>query len=167
MVRGQNVSFKEETLPGLKDAGDVSSHTDIFNVSNHRPTSNNTPKPVPSPIPSSVSHTTKNAVTSKPSKAPNDISSQISTDNILSVDRRGNSIIVYLTKNVECDTPKTYLQAFNSPNSSFWKKAIQKEVSNMYDHNLWAIVKKSGEQSRINCTWVFKVKKDQLNVPIE
>ncbi|POW21890.1 hypothetical protein PSHT_01837 [Puccinia striiformis] len=97
---------------------------------------------------------------SQPPKAPRDISSIISTDNILSVDRRGNSILVYLAEtNVEEeDNPKSYIQAINSSNSSFWKKAIDKEISNMEEHDVWVIVKKNGDQKRINCTWVFKVK---------
>jgi hypothetical protein len=37
----------------------------------------------------------------------------------------------------------------------------------MYDHDVWIIVQKPGNQKAINCTWVFKVKKNQLNVPIE
>ncbi|KNZ51102.1 uncharacterized protein VP01_4094g1 [Puccinia sorghi] len=100
-------------------------------------------------------------------KAPKDISSQISTDNILLVDRRGNSVIVYLVENADDNTPQSYIHTINSSSSSFWKKAIKKEISNMYDHDLWMIVKKSQEQNRLNCTWVFKIKKKQLNLPIE
>ncbi|KAI7951517.1 hypothetical protein MJO28_007201 [Puccinia striiformis f. sp. tritici] len=109
------------------------------------------------------------ASTPAPEKlAKHNISSDISTDNILSVNCRGNSILVYLTENVEDNTPKSYMiQAINSADSSFWKKAIDKEVSNMEDHDVWVIVKKDDGQKRINCTWVFKVKKDQLNIPIE
>jgi hypothetical protein len=83
-------------------------------------------------------------------KAPKDISSKISTNNILNVDQRGNQVHVYLTKNVECDTPSSYIQAINSEHSSFWKKAIEKEINNMYEHNVWVIVQKKGEQKRIN-----------------
>lgn len=75
--------------------------------------------------------------------------------------------MVFLTENVDCDTPKNYLKALNSPPSLFWKKAIEKEITNMYDHDVWIIVGKKEDQKRINCTWVFKVKKDQLNIPIE
>ncbi|PLW49320.1 hypothetical protein PCASD_02649 [Puccinia coronata f. sp. avenae] len=170
IVRGRNIKFEEETFPGLTGIREENPNQDIFEVSNHLPPSDDQPS-LPADTAPSPEHSTVN-ISSPPSapKAPQDISSQISTDNILSVDRRGNSIIVYLTEiteNVANNTPKTYIQAINSPNSSFWKKAIEKEISNMYDHDVWAIVRKSGDQSRINCTWVFKVKKDQLNIPIE
>jgi hypothetical protein len=166
IVRVRNINFEEDTFPGLKDSSKILQQ-DIFDKNNHQALLQTSDNLVPNPIPTHSSPATDNAVSSAIPRAPNNISSQISTDNILSVNRRGNSIIVYLTENIENDTPKTYVQAINSPNSSFWKKAIQKEVSNMYDHDVWAIVKKSGDQSRINCTWVFKVKKDQLNVPIK
>ncbi|PLW34182.1 hypothetical protein PCASD_13301 [Puccinia coronata f. sp. avenae] len=146
--------------------GSDSSCQDIFDVATHLRPPEDSVKAVPNPL-TTLPLPSRSSDHLNIPKAPNDISSQISTDNILSVNRRGNSIIVYLTENVKSNTLKTYLQAINSPNSTFWKKAIQKEVSNMYNHDVWAIVKKSGEQNRINCTWVFKVKKDQLNVPIE
>ncbi|KNZ51239.1 DEHA2D06061p protein, partial [Puccinia sorghi] len=78
----------------------------------------------------SSDHQVETGVTKETPKAPRDISSQVSTDNILSVDRRRNSVIVYLTKNAVEDIPASYIQTINSTNSSFWKKAIEKEVTN-------------------------------------
>jgi hypothetical protein len=37
----------------------------------------------------------------------------------------------------------------------------------MNEHEVWFIVEKKEDQKRINCTWVFRVKRDQLNIPIE
>ncbi|KNZ51032.1 hypothetical protein VP01_4123g1, partial [Puccinia sorghi] len=71
-------------------------------------------------------------------------------------------------ENTDDNTPVLNIQEINSPNSTFWKKSINKEIPiNMYGHEVWIIVKKSGEQSWINFTWVFKIKKDQLNLPVE
>jgi hypothetical protein len=95
------------------------------------------------------------------------ISSSILTEDILFLDRQENSIIVYLTENFEDNTLKSYIQAINSANSTFWKKAIEKEVLNRYEQDVWVIVKKQEDQHCINCTWVFIVKKNQLNVAIE
>jgi hypothetical protein len=169
-VRVRNITFDESSFPGLKEHTDEDT-TDVFDFpSQTAPTSpedpatnqfllsNNTPISAESPNPD---------VSILATKAPKDISSEISTDNILNVDQRGNQVLVYLTENVKCDTPISYIQAINSENSTFWKKAIEKEITNMYEHDVWVIVKKESNQKRINCTWVFKVKKDQLNIPIE
>ncbi|PLW04645.1 hypothetical protein PCASD_26527, partial [Puccinia coronata f. sp. avenae] len=140
IVQSCNIKFDEDSFPGLKDVREENPNQDIFETANHRSTSEETPTPVSESAISPSDHPPVDAnSSSSASKAPKNISSQISQDNILSVDRRGNSIIVYLTKNVESNTPKTYIQAINSPDSSFWKKAIQKELSNMYDHDVWAI----------------------------
>lgn len=106
------------------------------------------------------------AISSEP-LAPHNISSDISTDNILSVDRRGNAIVVYFTQINSEKEPKTYIQAINSPQSSFWKKAIEKEINNMENHDVWCVVKKTPQQKKLNATWVFKIKKDEFNVPTE
>ncbi|PLW15082.1 hypothetical protein PCASD_21521 [Puccinia coronata f. sp. avenae] len=169
VVRTSDVKFDESVFPGLGGNHNIQPSDDIFDVSNHQePAPNTGQESSNSTKPTAVPVADETHDQSVPTRvAPKDISSSISTDNILSVDRRGNSIIVYLTENVEDDTPKSYIQAINSANSSFWKKAIEKEVSNMYEHEVWVIVKKQEDQHRINCTWVFKVKKNQLNVPIE
>lgn len=69
------------------------------------------------------------------------------------------------TSNIADNTPASYIQAINSASSTFWKKALEKEITNMYEHDVWVIVQKSGEQNRLNCIWVFKIKRNQLNVP--
>jgi hypothetical protein len=167
VVRVRNITFDEAKFPGLKDQEDA----DISDVFNTPPQSIAVPmnsiqnlESEDAEIPSASDSPAPSPSTAK---APKDISSEISTDNILNVDRRGNQVLVYLSENVECDTPTSYIQAINSEHSSFWKKAIEKEINNMYEHDVWVIVQKKSEQKRINCTWVFKVKKDQLNIPIE
>ncbi|PLW27599.1 hypothetical protein PCASD_21002 [Puccinia coronata f. sp. avenae] len=165
VVRDRNVKFDEDVFPGLKDTNQNSSTSDVFdeiapNLSNLSDPSSDAPSKTPcetAPL---------NAEPTRVSRGPKEISSDISPDNILLVDRRGNAVVVYLTEQAN-NTPKSYVQAINSPASSFWKKAIEKEISNMYDHDVWIIVQKPGNQKAINCTWVFKVKKNQLNVPIE
>ncbi|KAI7942739.1 hypothetical protein MJO28_012766 [Puccinia striiformis f. sp. tritici] len=178
--RIRNVKFDETIFPGLKDH-DPNPEEDVFEteetndnvevdapvnsveLETHRP-----PTPVTSQ-PDDVESTLNEPGQNQGRKAPRDINSAISTDNILSVDRRGNTILAYLTESKipEEDNPKSYIQALNSPNSSFWKKAIDKEITNMQDHDVWIIVEKREDQKRINCTWVFRVKRDQLNIPIE
>ncbi|KNZ44672.1 putative signal peptide protein [Puccinia sorghi] len=53
---------------------------------------------------------------------------------------RGNSVIVYLTENSKENTPVSYIQAINSEDSTFWNKAIEKEILKMYDHDVWIII---------------------------
>ncbi|KNZ52964.1 hypothetical protein VP01_3383g3, partial [Puccinia sorghi] len=65
--------------------------------------------------------------------------SAISNDNIISVDRRGNSFLVHLTETKDNDTPMTYIQAVTLAQSQFWKKAIEKEIHNMHEHDVWII----------------------------
>lgn len=165
-VRARDIQFDEKTFPGLKSTPEDEA-LDIFNLNssnlNPIPESAAPEKPNETPTASTIDK----VVSPNQSSPPKEINSNISTDNILSVDRRGNSIMVYLTEVNDKDEPATYLEAINSPSSSFWKKAIEKEIDNMESHDVWVVVRKAEGQKMINCTWVFKIKKDQLNIPIE
>ncbi|PLW26249.1 hypothetical protein PCANC_26631 [Puccinia coronata f. sp. avenae] len=120
VVCTRDVKFDESVFPGLGGNHDIQPSDDIFDVSNHQePAPNTGQESSNSTEPTAVPVADETHDQSVPTRvAPKDISSSISTDNILSVDRRGNSIIVYLTENVEDDTPKSYIQAINSANSS-------------------------------------------------
>ncbi|KAI7951918.1 hypothetical protein MJO28_007602 [Puccinia striiformis f. sp. tritici] len=172
----RNVKFDEAVFPGLvgqpsitdEDFNDMDDETQDPADVLPEPVSNPEPIPTsPEPCPAAISEAPRESNQDSVRLAPKDISSAISTDNILSVDRRGNSILVYLAENETDNTPLSYIQALNSANSSFWKKAVEKEITNMESHDVWIIVKKEDGLKCINCTWVFKIKKDQLNVPIE
>jgi hypothetical protein len=123
VVRVCNITFDEFNFPGLKDQEDA----DISDVFDTPPQTivvfSNTIQNQESEnagIP-----TGSDSLSPSPtiSKAPRDISSEISTNNILNVNQRGNQFLVYLTKNAECDTPSSYIQAINSKHSYFWKKS--------------------------------------------
>ncbi|KAH9458192.1 hypothetical protein Pst134EB_033400 [Puccinia striiformis f. sp. tritici] len=172
----RNVKFNEAVFPGL--VGQPSITDEDFCVMDDKfedsieplpePVTDAEPAPTSSePCPVIIPETPQEPTLNSARLAPKDINSAISTDNILSVDRRGNAILVYLAENETDNTPLSYIQALNSANSSLWKKAVEKEITNMESHDVWIIVKKEDGLKCINCTWVFKVKKDQLNIPIE
>ncbi|KNZ62459.1 uncharacterized protein VP01_12680g1, partial [Puccinia sorghi] len=129
IVRVRNVKFEEFIFPGLNEGkilDDNRPRTEIFETVKDK-----SPETLQGPIDSTpLSESVNNPTAehqdteSTPHKAPKEISSQILTDNILSVNRKGNSVIVYLTENLEDNTPSSYVQAINSTESSFWKKVI-------------------------------------------
>lgn len=131
----RNIKFEEFNFPGLKE-GKLEPNqlnSNVFDVA--KTPEINDESTVNLPLGESNNKSTKVQVKSQEveniSTARRDISSQISTDNILSVDLRGNSFIVYLVENIENNTPASYIQAINSASSLFWKKAIDKEITNM------------------------------------
>lgn len=117
----RDVKFNMHVFPYLKEGNSskVLAELDVFNnvegrnPTNQSPTSNADIVSEPTNK-SNLVGSAEVASTRNKTRAPKIISSQISTDKILSVDRRGISVIVYLAKNVEKDTPVSYIQAINS-----------------------------------------------------
>lgn len=166
MIRARNIKFEESVFPGLKNKEiqenqEDEEHTIFSNVSSRMNSEN----------PSSVREENLAPITSEavslPTQNPKEINSNISVSNILTVDRRGNPITALLAEYKEIDEPKSFKQAINSPQAEHWKLAIKKELQNMADHNVWSPVEKTTNQKPINCTWVFKIKRNQTHQPIE
>jgi len=63
--------------------------------------------------------------------------------------------------------PKYLHQAINSAESEQWKEAIEIELNNMNDHEVWEVVEKKEDNKLLNCTWVFKIKKNSENEAME
>lgn len=95
------------------------------------------------------------------------ISSRIDTDNILNYDRRGNPIQSYLAEDLEVAEKLTYSKALNSADSSLWRESIKKELDNLELHNVWDVVDRSETDKPLHCTWVFRIKRDAMNNPLE
>ena len=125
-VRVQNVRFDKSVFPGLKTSKNeetkAKKESEIFNFDQQTPSLREECSYTQNEQSNSIN---EEAVTQIP-KTPKEISSTISPENILTVYRQGNSIIAYLTENVSDNTPTSYVQAINSPDSLFWKEAIKK-----------------------------------------
>ncbi|MBW0530298.1 hypothetical protein O181_070013 [Austropuccinia psidii MF-1] len=110
-------------------------------------------------------------------KAVNDISSSISSDNIIEHQRRRtkpsfvNHIVDELTKNIPAITrsdeelfslalpdvpPKTFRQALISADSQQWLLAIQAEKRSLEDKGVWEVVSPPSNVHLLNSVWVFK-----------
>ena len=160
----REVKFDENEFPGL-NKNELMSDIDPFRIEisqneNHK-NQNNVEQN--NQIETEVN---QNINTENDDRAPQEISSRISTDNILNYDRRGNIININLAESYFIE-PKYFHQAINSPESEKWKEAIEKELDNMNDHQVWEVVDKKENDKLLNCTWVFKIKKDSENAATE
>lgn len=99
-------------------------------------------------------------------KASKEIIGDISDKNILNFDRRGNPIKSYVTEAHNQDK-LTYNQVMNSNKKQQWNEAINKEISNIENHAVWRAVERKGDEKPLSCVWVFRVKKDEENKPVE
>ena len=63
---------------------------------------------------------------------------------------------VYLSDDLH--EPKTVEEAPASPESKFWKEAMQKEINSINENNVWTLTKPLVDQTHIKSKWVFKKK---------
>lgn len=56
--------------------------------------------------------------------------------------------------------PHSYNEAINSDEKENWKKAMEKELSELNSNNTWNVVSKSANMKTVSCKWVFKKKFD-------
>ncbi|MBW0533567.1 hypothetical protein O181_073282 [Austropuccinia psidii MF-1] len=91
---------------------------------------------------------------------PTLINSDITKENILPYSRRPAALLT------ETD-PLTYNKAIKSNNCEYWRKAIKKEPQNMIDLNFWEDIAVENSYKLIGTTWVFKTKRDGLNINVE
>ncbi|CAN1159985.1 Uncharacterized mitochondrial protein AtMg00820, partial [Linum perenne] len=56
------------------------------------------------------------------------------------------------------EDPKTYEEAMNSPEVSFWKDAIQSELDSIKSNHTWDLVDLPKGSRAKGCKWIFKKK---------
>ena len=66
---------------------------------------------------------------------------------------------------IGCD-PKTYKQAITCPENEKWLEAMKQEINSIKANNTWSLVELPKDRKAIGCKWVFKIKKDENNMPI-
>ncbi|MBW0545952.1 hypothetical protein O181_085667, partial [Austropuccinia psidii MF-1] len=93
---------------------------------------------------------------------PTLITADLNNLNILPYKRR--PIALLTTSN---DTPQTYCCALKSEDRLLWQEAINKELKSMHLLNVWDVVELHKDYKLVGTTWVFKIKRDELNKPIE
>ncbi|MBW0505588.1 hypothetical protein O181_045303 [Austropuccinia psidii MF-1] len=93
---------------------------------------------------------------------PTLITSNIDSTHILPYPRRAKT---FLTDSNY--TPRTYRLALQCESKDEWTAAISKELSSMNDLNVWDIVELQDDYKLVGTTWVFKIKKNHLQQPIE
>ena len=99
-------------------------------------------------------------------RAPREIASNIDLKNILTVNRQGKPLEAFLAKG-DMNDPTHYLEAMKSENALKWKQAVRKELSNMEKYNVWSVVDSNHQVKPLQCTWIFKTKKDAENNVLE
>ncbi|MBW0539862.1 hypothetical protein O181_079577, partial [Austropuccinia psidii MF-1] len=93
---------------------------------------------------------------------PTIISSQINNINILPYKRRTNALLTTINEALN-----TYSKAIKSKDNSLWQEAINNELTNMETLRVWDVVELQDDYKIAGTTWVFKIKRKELNEPIE
>ena len=63
----------------------------------------------------------------------------------------------FYTFSVE-DIPTSYQEAMHSPDSSFWKEAINSEIESIIGNNTWFLTDLPPGNKPLGCKWIFKKK---------
>ena len=90
------------------------------------------------------------------------------SDSIKSSNNSGQVIITKPDYNIT--EPKSYLEAVNSAESSYWQKAMQKELDKLKSNNTWDLVNKESSERPIHALktrWVYKIKESLSSNKIE
>ncbi|MBW0505653.1 hypothetical protein O181_045368 [Austropuccinia psidii MF-1] len=93
---------------------------------------------------------------------PTLITAELNDLNILPYKRRPMALLTASNK-----TPQTYCGALKSGSHLLWKEAINKELENMHLLKVWDVVDLHEDYKLVGTTWVFKIKRNKLNEPIE
>jgi transposase InsO family protein len=91
--------------------------------------------------------------------APNNISSDIDPSNIVSGSRRSGhsaNAVGYMKED-----PQSYNEAIVSIHREDWILAIESELGNMENHDVWTVVTQTKDMHPLTTTWVFRRKTDQ------
>ncbi|KAI7936995.1 hypothetical protein MJO28_015894, partial [Puccinia striiformis f. sp. tritici] len=84
--------------------------------------------------------------------APNNISSDIDTSNIISGSRRSGhsaNAVGYMKED-----PRSYNEAIGSIHREEWSKAIVSELGNMDKHEVWTVVTQTKDMNPLSTTWM-------------
>ena len=84
--------------------------------------------------------------------------------NRITIDPKSKAYLTNQTNDDLCD-PKDINEALNGPNCSKWKQAIQSELESIKANNVWNIVDRPANKKVIGTRWVFKIKRNENNVP--
>ncbi|MBW0556391.1 hypothetical protein O181_096106 [Austropuccinia psidii MF-1] len=82
--------------------------------------------------------------------------------NILPYQQRPKTLLTSMSK-----APCTFNQAVNSVDKDSWLKAISKELTSMNHLDVWDVVELHPDYKLVGTTWVFGIKRDQLNNLVE
>jgi hypothetical protein len=91
---------------------------------------------------------------------PTQIWGVIDTLNILPFSRTRRQAVFLTTAEEEHYTPKNYKDAVSCSNKEDWLVAIEKELANMKDLNVWEAIPRLPSHFPIPCVWVFRNKID-------
>ncbi|MBW0502777.1 hypothetical protein O181_042492 [Austropuccinia psidii MF-1] len=93
---------------------------------------------------------------------PTLITSNLNDLNILPYKRQPAALLTTSDK-----TPQTYRGALKSVSHLLWQEAIDKELENMHFLKVWEVVDLHEDYKLVGTTWVFKIKRNERNKPIE
>lgn len=125
--------------------------------------------PAPSnPLPPSIS-----SLTQPTQNKFAQIQKEVDSSNIISGKRAAvvllvqpvlNTVINPSVHHVELEKiPRSYKEAISCPDFKKWLEAINKEIANLSEHQVFALVDTPSGVRPLDCTWVFKIKKDKNN----
>ncbi|MBW0504170.1 hypothetical protein O181_043885 [Austropuccinia psidii MF-1] len=63
--------------------------------------------------------------------------------------------------------PDTYIKARKSKNNSLWQEAINNKLTKLETLRVWDIVELQDNYKIVGTTWLFKIKRNELNKPIK
>ncbi|KXJ74157.1 hypothetical protein RP20_CCG014245 [Aedes albopictus] len=59
--------------------------------------------------------------------------------------------------------PRSYEEAMASPESVFWKTAMNEEFRSLMENGAWKIFTLPAGRKKVGCKWMFKRKEDQTS----
>ncbi|MBW0504601.1 hypothetical protein O181_044316 [Austropuccinia psidii MF-1] len=93
---------------------------------------------------------------------PTPVMSDLDSLNVLPYKRRPIALLTAAD-----NAPQTYQSALVAKDSSLWKEAINQELTNMNQLKVWDMVERHEDYKVVGTTWVFKIKRNDKNEPIE
>ncbi|MBW0546341.1 hypothetical protein O181_086056 [Austropuccinia psidii MF-1] len=93
---------------------------------------------------------------------PTLISSNINQLNVLPFPRRGNALITNTMT-----IPSTHKNALKYENRILWQQAIDKELKNINQHNMWEVIDQKEDYKFVGTTCIFRIKTNDRNEATE
>lgn len=180
IIYTKHAIFDEQSFPGLSNSAIISPFDDVLTPSTadeQQEKKVHTQPPITHPTETNQPENPEpeqEFLSSEPTVPSRLISSQISSENILNYNRRGVPLVntTYSIPEVfnisgSLTAPTTFSQATNSADSTKWKEAIEKELNNLKLYNVWTEVDKPESVKPLRLTWVFRIKTNSENEPME